>query len=178
MADRRDVLMPMAFADRTAKWAPFALVVVVMGIIWGTTVWDQQDVELANILAVSIGGLMLVGIFLQGWAFWRGEVETLATDGQQVEIRTARWVGWGRRLSFAAEQMTGWAAEAKSQEKATDTKVLARVSFVVDREKLWMSMLAPQVVDLEALSRLAPAFFAQLRLDYPALASVGAGSAA
>jgi hypothetical protein len=157
--------MVLAFADRTAKWVPFVTVAAIVAVTWGGIVWENLEFGFANAFALWLAVALLVCVFLQGWAYWTDQVETLSLDGGRAEARLMRWVGWGKRVYFTAPETSEWTVVPKSSEP---TK-LAFINFRVGKQKLSLSLLSPQTVDWDALSTLAPEFFAQVRADYPAV---------
>lgn len=162
--------MPLVYSDATAKWVPFAVVAAIVVCVWGGLVWQQLNFALANTVALWAAGILLVGVLLQGWVYWNDQVETLRFDGSTAEVLTMRWVGWGKRLSFTPAEATGWRSIARH----SDDTALSSVTFNVRGKPLSLSMLAPQRVELEGLSRLNPEFFERLKADYPGLASTPA----
>ncbi len=146
---------------------PFAVVAAIVVCVWGGLVWEQLSFALANTVALWTAGVLLLGVVLQGWVYWKDQVETLRFDGSKAEVLTMRWVGWGKRVSFTPTEATGWRSIAKH----SDDTALSTVTFNVRGKPLSLSMLSPQLVDLEALSRLNPEFFGRLKADFPGLAS-------
>lgn len=156
--------MSLAFADRTAKWVPFATVAAIVVVCWGTLVWENLEFGFATVFSFWLAVVLLIGVFLQGWVYWTDQVETLTLDGDRAEAKLMRWVGWGKRVTFGAADASEWAAAPKS----SDATKLAFITFRVGRQKLSLSMLSPQTVEWDALSRLAPEFFAKVQAEYPA----------
>jgi len=162
--------MPLVYSDATAKWVPFAAVAAIVVCVWGRLVWEQLNFALANTVALWTAVILLVGVLLQGWVYWKDQVETLRFDGSTAEVLTMRWVGWGKRFSFTPDEATGWRSIARH----SDDTALSSVTFNVRGKPLSLSMLSPQRVELEALSRLNPEFFERLKADYPALTNTPA----
>ena len=162
--------MRLIYDDHTAKWVPFATAGIIVVMVWGGIVWQDLSFQPATTIAFVVAVILLVGIFLQGWLYWNGQVETLRFDGATAEAKTMRWVGWGRRVRFAPGEASGWRTVAKH----SDAAALSSIEFTAGGVALSMSFLNPKLVDLEALRRLAPEFFGKVRADFPALASVAA----
>ena len=163
--------MRLIYDDRTANWAPFATAGIIVVMVWGSIVWNEASVSAATIPALVVAVILLVVIFLQGWVYWNGQVETLSFDGATAEARTMRWVGWGKKVRFAPGDATGWRAVARS----SDATALSSIEFTAGATALSMSFLNPKLVDLEGLRALVPEFFVKVMADYPALARVGSG---
>lgn len=162
--------MRLIFADKTAKWVPFATVAAIVIVCWGGMVWESLEFGFATIFCFWLALVLLVGVFLQGWLYWKDQVETLSMDGSRAEAVLMRWVGWGKRVRFAAGDTAGWRTIAKS----TDATALSSIEFTAKGTPLSLSFLTPQVADLDALSTLAPEFFAKVKTDFPNLASKSA----
>lgn len=159
--------MQLVFADRTAKWVPFATVAAIVIVCWAGLVWENMEFGFATMFSLWLALGLLIGVFLQGWIYWTDQVETASLDGDAAEAVLMRWVGWGKRVRFAADETRDWFAVPKS----TDASQLSSINFKVGPQKLSLSMLAPQTVQWDGLSRLAPEFFAKVRADYPAAAA-------
>lgn len=165
--------MTLIFADRTARWVPFVTVALIVAFTWGRIVWENLEIGFATEFCLWFGLVLLTGVFAQGWLYWKGQVETLSVEGGRFEAKTMRWVGWGKRHAFAPGDATGWRTIAKS----SDVSVLGSIEFTVHGQALSLSMLNPQVVNLDGLSALAPEFFAKVKADYPNLVSRAEASA-
>lgn len=162
--------MRLIYDDHTAKWVPFATAGIIVVLVWGGIVWEDLSIGAATVSALVVAVLLLVGIFLQGWVYWNGQVETLSFDGARAEARTMRWVGWGKKVKFAPGEVTDWRTIAKH----SDATKLSSIEFTAAGTALSMSFLNPKLVDLEALRALAPEFFIKVLADYPTLVSVAA----
>jgi len=158
--------MALAFVDRTAKWVPFATVAAIVVVCWGSLVWENLEFGFATAFSLWLAVVLLSGVFLQGWFYWTDQVETLSIEGVAAEAVLMRWVGWGKRVRFSASQASDWVAVPKS----TDPTKLSFINFKVGSRKLSLSLLSPQSLDWDALSRLAPDFFAKVGADYPTVA--------
>ena len=156
--------MELAFADRTAKWVPFAAVALIVGFTWGGLVWENLELGFATIFSFWLAVALLIGVFLQGWVYWTDQVESLTMRGDVAEAVLMRWVGWGKRVKFTAAEASDWTVVPKS----SDPTKVSFINFKVGSRKLSLSILSPQTVDWDALSGLAPDFFARVRADYPA----------
>ncbi len=156
--------MVLAFADRTAKWVPFATAAAIVAATWGGLVWDSLEFGFPTTFALWLALALLIGIVMQGWIYWTDQVETLSLADGKAEAVLMRWVGWGKRVRFTAAEATDWTVSPKS----SDATKLSFINFRVGKQKLSLSMLSPQTVDWDALSALAPEFFAKVRAEYPA----------
>jgi hypothetical protein len=156
------------FADPTAAWVPFATAGAIVAVTWGSIVWNDLSFGFATQMAGGLGLLLLVGILLQGRLYWRGEIAELRSDGSSFAASTSTWVGRGRTVAFQPHETSGWVARAKTG----STTELSSVAFETKGQKLEMSFLNPQLIDLAGLSQAQPIFFAQLKRDYPTLKSL------
>ena len=157
--------MRVVFDDPTPRWVPFATIALICVMTWGYGIYEDFEFAATTIFSIGLFVVLFVAIFLQGWMYWRDSVARLSLDGDHIEAVTMRWVGPGRRLRFEAHEVTDWHAVTKAGQAGK----LASIDFKVRGEKLSLSMNDPRVLDLEALSTLAPEFFASLRREYPHL---------
>jgi hypothetical protein len=156
------------FADPTARWVPFATAGVIVAATWGGIVWNEMAFGFATQMAIGLAIALLIGILLQGRLYWRGEIAELRSDGTSFEASTSTWVGRGRLMTFRPHETSGWVARPKTG----STTELSSVAFETKGQKLEMSFLNPQLIDLAVLSQAQPIFFAQLKRDYPTLTSL------
>src|SRR5690349_20709265 len=124
--------MQLAFADRTAKWVPFATVAAIGIVCWGSLVWENLEFAFATTFSFWLAVVLLIGVFLQGWVYWTDQVETLSIEGDRAEARLMRWVGWGKRFRFTAAETSDWVAVPKS----SDPTKLSFINFKVGARKL------------------------------------------
>ena len=146
---------------------PFTTVAAIVVVCWGGLVWENLEFGFATVFSFWLAVALLIGVFLQGWVYWADQVETLSLEGDRAEAVLMRWVGWGKTVRFGAAETSDWTLSPKS----SDPTKLSFINFRVGRQKLSLSLLSPQTVDWDALSRLAPEFFAKVRAEYPAAAA-------
>lgn len=163
--------MPVVFSDPTAKWVPFATAAVIVAVTWGGMVWEDFEVQTASVLALWFAVVLFVAIFFQGWLYWTDQIATLRFDGTTAEATTMRWVGWGKRHELTAAETSDWIARGKGG----DATKLVSIGFKARNKTLSLSFLDPRIADFDALNRLNPEFFAEVRANYP---TVGGGAAA
>ena len=161
--------MKPIYADPTPRWVPFATVGIIVALVWGGSVWQNMDIQFATQFSAGLGIVLLVLVMLQGRLFWRDQVASVSSDGAVFEAVTSVWVGEGRRVRFAPHETSAWVARARS-----GSKELSTIAFKANGQPLELSFLNPQLVDVPALSRMQPIFFAQMKRDYPDLKSLAA----
>jgi hypothetical protein len=165
--------MKLIYWDYTPRWVPFAAAAMIVIGVWIGGVWDNFEFATTTRFAVGLACVLFVLIFFQGRYFWKGQVDKITGDGEYFEAVTSIWVGRGKRIAFGPHEATEWTAKPSSSRKEGEPEKLSTVSFKVKGQTLEMSFLNPKVIDLEALSAMNPGYFAKLKADYPALASVG-----
>jgi hypothetical protein len=157
--------MKTIFFDPTPRWVPFTAAAMIVVGVWVATVWQNFDVAFATKFAVGLACILFVLIFFQGRYFWKDQVDRITGDGEYFEAVTTRWVGSGKRVAFGPHETSNWVARPKSGKPGE----LSSIAFKAKKQALEMSFVNPKLFDLDAMTVLAPDFFAGVGRDYPSL---------
>ena len=159
------------YSDYVPRWVPMvAGALIVFGAWFGGNI-AHLDLQFTTTAAIFLLGLLIVVIFFQGRYYWRGQIKTVSTDGMRYEAVTSVWVGPGRRIAFAATEAKNWMSKTGAVGPDGTRALPSAIGFTLRGEKMSISLVNPEQLDLDAMSGLNPAWFHKLRSDYPALKS-------
>ena len=164
--------MKPIYVDYVPRWVP-----VVAGLLITAGAWFGGNIAHLDIrtnigFVIGLFGALIVAIFFQGRYYWRGQVKTLSSDGMRYEAVTSVWIGPGRHVAFTPTEAKDWGVKAGAPAPDGRTPLPSAIRFAVRSEKLVLSLINPERLDLDALSSLNPSWFKALRRDHPGLKSI------
>jgi hypothetical protein len=161
--------MTPIYVDYVPRWVPMISGLLIVGGAWFGGNVAHLDLRTNISFVVGLFGVLVVAIFFQGRYYWRGQVRSLETDGMRYEALTSVWIGAGRRIGFAATEAKNWASRAGAPSASGDKPIPSAIRFSVRGEKLELSLINPERLDLDALTSLNPVWFKTLRRENPGL---------
>jgi hypothetical protein len=168
---RMDAMTPI-YVDYVPRWVPIVSGLLIVGGVWFGGNVAHFGPQTTTTFAIGLFGALIVVIFFQGRYYWRGQIKSLKSDGMRYEALTSVWIGAGRRIAFAATEAKNWSTKAGTPAPDGTKPRPSAIQFSVRGEKLELSLINPQRLDLDALTTLNPAWFRKLRTDNPALKTV------
>jgi hypothetical protein len=167
--------MRAIYVDYVPRWVPVVSGLLIVAGAWFGGNLAHFDLQTTTTFAIFLFGALIVLVFFQGRYYWRGQIKTLSTDGMRYEALTSVWIGAGRRLAFAPTEAKNWTSKAGTPQPDGSKPPPSAIGFTVRGEKMSISLVNPQALDLDALSAINPAWFHKLRSDYPGLKNVKDG---
>jgi hypothetical protein len=160
------------FADPIAGWVPWVTVLAICLVTWGGLWWRGMPGDLAFLSTLGLGAVLLLLMLLQGWLYWKRDIESLALVGGEVEARIAKWIGPSPTLRFSPSVVKEWRVISTSSASSKKPGV-PNLGFLVNDREYRMSLFSAKKVDFTGLRELGPAFFDRLLDSDPSLRALG-----
>ncbi len=160
------------FADHIARWVPLVTLLAICVVVWIGLWWRVMSAADALLVTVGVGVVLLVLMLLQGWLYWKTDVETLALVGGEVEVEVAKWIGPRRRLRFSPSLLRSWRVISTSS-AGSSKPGRPNLGFTADEREYRMSLVSAKKIDFEGLREVNAAFFDRLLESDPSLRALG-----